>query len=108
MVQVVLAALVLAIAFVFFRNVNELFVLRIDGGKVRVVRGRIPKRLLDEIADIAKQSRISGVRVRVLSEGGVPRLNPEGLSPELAQRIRNVLGPFTVAEIRNAPRSRRS
>jgi len=53
MIQLVLAGLVLAIAFTFLRHANELFVLRIDDGKVRVVRGRIPKRLLDGIADIA-------------------------------------------------------
>lgn len=108
MIQLVLAGLVLAIAFTFLRHANELFVLRIDDGKVRVVRGRIPKRLLDGIADIAEKSRVSGVRVRVISEGGSPRLVPDELSPELAQRIRNVVGQFTVAEIRNAPQPRRS
>jgi len=107
MIQIVLAALVLASAFVFLRHVNELFLLRIDDGKVRLVRGRIPKRLFDEIADIAAQSRLSGVRVRVISEGGAPRLVPEGLPPHVAQRVRNVLGRFTLAEIRNAPRMRR-
>lgn len=108
MIQFVLAALVIAIPFLLLRHANELFVLRIEGGRVRLVRGRLPKRLFDAIADIAERSRTSDVRVRVISQGGAPRLVPDGLPPELAQRLRNVIGQFTVAEIRNAPPMRRS
>lgn len=109
MLQVVLAAIVIAASFLFFRRVNELCVLRAHDRKVRIVRGRIPKRLLDDIADVMARSRASGIELRVVSEGGMPQLITKGaLSPELAQRLRNVLGHWTVSQLRNAPKSRRS
>lgn len=107
MVQLVLAAIVIAAAFLFFRRANELFVLRAHDGKVRIVRGRIPQRLLDDIADVMKRARASGIEVRVISEGGIPQLVTRGASPEIAQRLRNVLGSWTLAQLRNAPKPRR-
>lgn len=108
MVQLVLAAIVIAASFLFFRRVNELCVLRAHAGKVRIVRGRIPQRLLDDIADVMARSQASGIELRVVSEGGMPQLVTRGnLSPELAQRLRNVLGAWTVSQLRNAPKKRR-
>jgi hypothetical protein len=76
------APLVLALV-----RANELFFVRVRDGNVRLVRGRVPPRLVNE--------------------GGRPRLYAEGeLSPEHKQRLRNVIGAWSVQQIRNAPRSR--
>lgn len=107
-VQLVLAALVVATSLFVLRRANELFVLRVHQGAVRIVRGRIPQRLLDDVADVMARPPISGVELRVISEGGTPYLLSRGsLPPEIAQRLRNVLGRWTVSQIRNAPRPRR-
>lgn len=108
MLQLALAAGVIAAAFLFLRRVNELFVLRVHRGRLEIVRGRLPQALLDDIADVVARSRAANLELRVISEGGMPRLLTRGSqSEEVAQRLRNVLGRWTVGQIRSAPRPRR-
>lgn len=101
---VLAAALLVVLPFALgLARANELFVLRVDDGKVSVVRGRIPQRLLDDVADVVARPRPAGARIRAVSDGGRPRLVAEGaLRPEQLQRLRNVLGLWTVAQIRRA------
>lgn len=108
MLQLALAALVIATSLLFLRRVNELFVIRVHRGKIRIVRGRLPQGLLDDIADVVERSHAPELELRVISEGGIPRLVTRGSqSQEVAQRLRNVLGRWTVGQIRSAPRPRR-
>ncbi len=103
---VALAFLVLSIPLVLsIVRANELFYLRVRAGKVSVVRGRIPKRLLDDIADVV--SRVESATLRGVVEDRRPRLYAEGhLSPEEKQRLRNSIGTWSTAQIRTAPRPR--
>ena len=79
---------------------NELFVLRIAGGRLHRVRGKVPPRLVGEIADVLKQGPRTG-RVRGVIEDKRARLYVEGeISPEQAQRLRNVIAQWPVARIR--------
>ena len=100
---VVSAPLVLALV-----RANELFVVRVRDGSVRLVRGRVPPRLFDDLSDVVRKPAVLSANLRAVSEGGQPRLYAEGeLSPEHKQRLRNVIGTWTVHQIRTAPRSRR-
>ena len=84
---------------------NELFALRIRAGRVSVRRGRLPQRLLDDIADVV--GSVQQASLRGVVEGGRPRLYAEGdLSAEHKQRLRNVIGSWSTAQIRTAPRAR--
>jgi len=84
---------------------NELFFLRIRDGRVSVARGRIPQRLLDDIGDTVRG--VDRATLRGVNEGQRPRLYAEGdLSPEQKQRLRNLIGTWTVPQIRTAPRAR--
>jgi hypothetical protein len=85
---------------------SELFVLRVERGKVRVVRGRIPQGLLNDVSDVVIKPPRSA-RVRVLVRDGSPRVEPSGdLTPEQVQRLRNTISLWPVAKIKNAPRRR--
>ena len=85
---------------------NELFFLRIREGNVSIRRGRIPKRLLDDIADVVRG--VERATLRGVVEGGRPRLYAEGeLDPDRKQRLRNLIGTWSSAQIRAAPRPRR-
>ncbi|HMJ56007.1 MAG TPA: DUF3634 family protein [Polyangiaceae bacterium] len=96
------APLVLALV-----RANELFFVRVRDGKVRIVRGRVPARLFDDLADVVQKPAVTHADLRAVNEGGRPRLYAEGeLSPEHKQRLRNVIGAFTVQQIRTAPRRR--
>jgi len=95
------APLVLAIV-----RANELFYVRIRTGRVTIARGRIPQRLLDDIADVVRS--VDRGALRGVTEGGRPRLYAEGeLAPEQKQRLRNLIGAWSTAQIRSAPRPRR-
>ena len=83
------------------RRGTELFAVSITNGSANLIRGRCPARLIDEIADVARLERLDGVTVRVLSSGGEPRVLAEGpLSEGQQQQLRNVVGRFQVAQIR--------
>jgi Protein of unknown function (DUF3634) len=87
---------------------NELFLVRVRDGNVRLVRGRVPARLFDDVADVVRKPTVLRAELRAVNEGGRPRLYAEGeLSPEHKQRLRNVIGEWSVQQIRNAPRARR-
>jgi hypothetical protein len=109
MVSLLIPALLLVIAVplvLALVRANELFCLRVRGERIVIARGRIPQRLLDDIADVVQRGQrhatIRGVvedrRVRVYVEGD--------LSPEERQRLRNTVSTWPVAKIRAAPRPR--
>lgn len=82
---------------------NELFVVRADGGRVVVVRGKIPQGLVNELADVlCRSQRPSPVVVRGVSEDGRVRLYPAGeLSDAEKQQLRNVIASWPVVRVRN-------
>jgi uncharacterized protein DUF3634 len=113
-VELVLPLLLLAILTiplgVAMSRANELFVLRVRSGAVRIARGRIPQRLLDDISDVVKGTGAADADIRAVVEGGRPAVYAFGrdLPQHLRQRLRNVISPWQVSQIRTAPRPRRS
>lgn len=104
LLAVVFGALCMPLVLAILRA-NELFLLRVQGGRVGIRRGRIPQRLLDDIGEIVRA--VEHATLRCVIEGGRPRLYTEGeLSPEHKQRLRNVIGTWSAAQIRQAPRPR--
>jgi hypothetical protein len=85
---------------------NELFVVRIHEGHARLVRGRIPPRLLDDLGDVVRG--VPSGRLHCLSESGKPALYTVGeFDAAERQRLRNLVGTWTVAQIRSGARKRR-
>ena len=96
----ILALLLVPLAIAIKRS-TELFVLEVEGGRVRVVRGRIPPRLLADIEEVVGRPPVPRAQIRVVTEGGAPRVLPgEGLDPGRLQQLRNVVGMWEVAKIR--------
>ena len=84
---------------------NELVCLRARGGKVTIVRGRIPPRLLGDIGDILGRPGTPDVTLRIVVEDRNPRTYVEGeLSDAQRQQLRNVIAQWPVAKLRNAPK----
>ena len=90
------------LAFRFaLRRANELFALTAHAGKLELVRGRLSPALFSEFAEIAARERLNSAELRVLSEGGSPRLVLRGEpKPAAEQALRNVLGRYPVSHIR--------
>ncbi|HXS18065.1 MAG TPA: DUF3634 family protein [Polyangiaceae bacterium] len=79
-----------------------LFTVMIRDGKVSRVRGRIPPRLMSEIRDIVSRAGVTQARFVAVSRDGAPVLHFKGeMDPGLAQQMRNVVGQFSVGEIRS-------
>lgn len=94
----VLVLLCLPLAISLARS-NELFVIRVELGNVELVRGRVPPALLQDLEDVF-QATSASARIRVVAERGRPRVTVSELDEGLAQRVRNVVGRFPIAQIR--------
>jgi hypothetical protein len=91
------------------RRANELFVVDLGGGRARLARGRVPPRLLADLEDVARAAPGARGRVRVVVRSATPAVVVRGAIDEgTAQRVRNVVGQFRLAELRTGrPRGRR-
>jgi hypothetical protein len=99
---VALAPLVVALL-----RANELFVLRLRDGRLSIARGRLPKRLLDDIGDVLRDPPVLEGTLRGVSEDGRVRVYADAeVTDAQRQRLRNVLGQWSVTQVRNAPRKR--
>jgi hypothetical protein len=101
MEAIVLAAIVLVVVtFLGLSRANELFVIDVRSGKARLVRGRMPKAMFDDLADVL--GGVPDATVRGVTSDGRPAVAARGrITPEQLQRLRNVVGRFTLAQIRS-------
>jgi hypothetical protein len=98
-VAVLVALIVFAISL---RRSTELFIVEAARGRARLVRGRLPKRLFYDVCDIVERARLEAGRIRVVLDGGRPRVRVSDEVPDgVAQQLRNVVGAYQVAQIRN-------
>lgn len=80
---------------------RTLAVVRFERGAARVIRGRLPPRVLAEIRDVAERMRIPEGRVTLKREEGTVRVDLADVAdPRAAQQLRNVIGRFRLAELR--------
>lgn len=104
----IIALLVVVLPLVVsLMRANELFCLRVEGRHVRILRGRLPQRLLNDMVDVLRAEAVGRGTVRVVVEDRRARVYVEGdITREQAQRLRNTVSMWPVAKIRNAPRPR--
>lgn len=111
-VELALVLLLVALAIPFgiaIRRSTELFMVVARDGKVEIARGRVPPRLFDDIEDVLRRPPVEHGVVRVVAEQTRPRVIVTGsINDVQAQRIRNVVGRFDVAQIRTGRRRRKA
>ncbi|MEM9069151.1 MAG: DUF3634 family protein [Myxococcota bacterium] len=101
---VLLVVAVAAIAFfVFVPRLNELFLLSVRDGEVLLVRGRIPIRVQQDIADVIRRAQTPRGSIRAVRSHQASRLVVRGMDEGTAQRLRNVFGIHPVQRLRAAP-----
>lgn len=87
---------------------NEVFVLRVRSGTIVSVRGRLPQRLQHDLEDIVARPASGWGRLKVRSENGRGTVYFWGdFSEAQRQRARNVVGLWTVKQLRSAPYRKR-
>ncbi|HEX6243316.1 MAG TPA: DUF3634 family protein, partial [Polyangiales bacterium] len=72
-----ITASLVALVWAAFRS-RELFVLTVQAGKTRVVRGKPPHGLLQDLADVFERAGVQRAEVKVVREAGKPRLVASG------------------------------
>src|SRR5439155_12029689 len=103
----VILAAVAALGWLVLGRANELSAFRLSPAGARLVRGRAPAGLLHDFDDVARRTGVGDVTVRVVTEGGVPRLIvPAGLMESVAQPLRNAVGRYDVVHFRTGRRAR--
>jgi hypothetical protein len=96
---IVFLLVVIPIAIAIHRS-TELFVLDVEHGDVRFIRGRIPHALHRDICDILDKTRCTG-RLRVTVERREAKISTRGdFDDGTLQRLRNVIGNTPLQRIR--------
>jgi hypothetical protein len=80
---------------------NELFRVTVKDGQPRLTRGRLPPALFDDLCDVLRRENVRSAVIRVVLEGGQPRLALSAEASAAAQPLRNVLGRFSLVELRS-------
>lgn len=109
MTWLVLGVLALALLplIISIRRGTELFLIKVRDGEAIFSRGRMPQSLLDDIADIVGSPRIERAELHAVRRGGQPELVVRGdVSSDQRQRLRNVLGRYSVQRIAAGGRPR--
>jgi Protein of unknown function (DUF3634) len=91
----------LIVLYVAAERARTLAVCAIEGGKVRVVRGRLPAALLADIRDVVSRQRLPLGTIIVRKEDRRPTLRTRDIDDAIAlQQLRNVVGRFPLAKFR--------
>jgi hypothetical protein len=87
------------------RRANEFFAIRVAAGRALHVRGRMPPRLFAEFSDVLERAKVDDVELRIVSEDRRPVLKVHGsLAEPERQRLRNLLGTYSAAQLRAGAR----
>ena len=88
------------------RQRTELFRIQARNAEIELQRGRLPPALFDEIADIVGLHRVRSASIRAVLSGGDARLvfEHDGGAAGAEQPLRNVLGRFSVKQLRSGRR----
>ncbi len=106
MEMVVAVVALLAVLLFVLRGSPELARLEVRGGELAFRKGRMPQKLLDDFRDVLKDRPTERATIRVVLDGGKPRVVATGLSESALQGLRNVAGSYSAAQFRSgrAPR----
>ena len=82
------------------RRSTELFRVKVRDGKAIFVRGRMPQSLLTDLSDVVRSPPIARAEIWAVRRSGKARLQTKGeLTPEQKQRLRNIIGTYSLPRI---------
>jgi hypothetical protein len=101
MAPTIAVGLVIIVVLLLLRGAPELARLEVRDGQANFVKGRLPPKLLEEFRDVLRRRAPSRATIRIVLDGGVPRVIATGVSEEQLQQLRNVAGAYSAAQFRN-------
>ncbi len=79
--------------------------MEIKDGEIRLTRGALSPRVLDDLRDVASQPRIKSASVRIVRAKDHARVQVHGsVSDHQLQRIRNIVGNVSLSQLVRARR----
>jgi Protein of unknown function (DUF3634) len=105
--QIAIAALAVAALVQSARRQRELCVLSVRNGRTLRLRGKLPGEARIAINDVLARARPKRGTIRVLVAEPRAELVVRGIDAETAQRLRNVVGTFTLARLRSGDTAHR-
>lgn len=87
---------------------TELFVVKVQAGRARFLRGRLPLALLTDIEDIVAKPPVERAKLRAVKRNGAAEWLFEGqVSPGQKQQLRNALALYSLVRIAAGAKPRR-
>lgn len=87
----------------WFTRKRELFRLSVRDGKVLLVHGRIPGRMLQDISDIVSRPPVRRATIVAHAGESGSSIRASGMDDRREQRLRNVFRLYPTSALRNAP-----
>jgi|ERR1700722_1333065 hypothetical protein len=98
-------AIGLALVWASARAAITIAVLEVSHGNVKVTRGGLAPRVLEDLRDVVSRPRVKSATVRLLRAKDHARVEIQGdIAEQQVQRIRNVVGTVKLAQLVNARR----
>lgn len=98
-------AIGLTLVWASARAAITIAVLEVSEGKVRVTRGALAPRVLEDLRDVVARPKVKSATVRLVRAKDHARVEIHGDIPEQqVQRIRNVVGTVKLAQLVNSRR----
>ncbi len=89
----------LVVALLYFARSNELFSIRVRGGRLHLERGYAPPALLADFGDVLRGVERAEIRAVKLNQRAELRCRGD-IDDVVTQRLRNVLGMYPIARLR--------
>ena len=95
-------ALALVLLWLASRAAITVCLAQVRDGKLEITRGWIAPRVLGDMRDVVKKPRVKRATIRVVRSRDRARVEASGdLSDAQVQRLRNVIGTRSLAELTN-------
>lgn len=105
--ELAIALVALLVVLFLLRGSPELARLEVRDGEPRFVKGRLPPKLLEDMVDVLRRPPPTRATIRIVLDGGVPRVVATGVSEGQLQQLRNVAGAYSAAQFRRGRAPRR-
>lgn len=83
---------------------SEIFSISVKGGRLLVVRGRVPAALVAQMREVVARPPVRSATIRaVRAENGARLVVSGDIDEGRAQRLRNLFGLYPAAKLKQAP-----
>jgi hypothetical protein len=99
-------AIFLTLLFVAAQSAITICVARVENGKIASVRGALSVRARNDLNDVMARAKVRRATLRIVRAKDHARLDARGLTKEQLQKVRNVVGTMSLAQLKGDKKKR--